>query len=363
MAKAWAINEDTGAPEYAANELRRIAAVHLHPGTTDRFGARQGVRPHSTDVVTVSGTTWTQHDLTAVVYPGLTSASGPYVVEKAAESAGLNPADGSNPRLDGLDLQVLDDDEDLSGDRDVRVVYVPGTPAGTPVAEPVTDNAIRLATILVPAGGSPTPSVATLAVYTVAAGGILPARTTAELPTDGRYEGMYADQADEDALLRWSGTAWDTLAGGHLPRGIMATPVGTASNGTATSGTTETRDSVLGNYVFTALPNRRYRVVLSGRGMNTSIANRKYEFRIRDGGTGTPTSGSTLVATGETNVATASILGRVTVHVEGTFTPSAGVRTLSAFTVRTDGPDGVCTPVASSSGRDCEFYVEDIGAA
>jgi hypothetical protein len=178
------------APQYHAAELRRGDALLLYPGVADPFGARQGVRPHSQVPVSVSGTTWTVHDLTAVVYPGVTDQSGPYRVQHPEETGSLDPADGSNPRVDGLDLQIQDDDEDGSGLRRTRVVYTAGTPAGSPSAPTVAANSLRLATISVPAGGSPVPSVATLAVFTVAAGGILPVRDSTERPSAGLYDGL-----------------------------------------------------------------------------------------------------------------------------------------------------------------------------
>lgn len=211
----------TRVPHYSAIELRRADATLLYAGHANEFGARQGVRPHSTPTATVAGTTWTVQNLTAVVYPGLTALSGPYRVQHPSESGALNPADGTNPRIDALDLQIQDDDEDASGFRRARVVYVVGTPGATPVAPAVTANSLRLATVLVPAGGSPSPSVSTLAQFTVAAGGIVPVRTAAELPPAGRYEGMYADQADTNQLLRWDGSAWVVV--GPAPRTVQAT--------------------------------------------------------------------------------------------------------------------------------------------
>lgn len=213
--EAWAINAASGVPEYNARELRRIQAVHLFAGSPDRFGARQGVRPTGQTVVEVSGQTWIQRDLTAVVYPGLTSISGPYIVEKPEESGAFDPADGSNDRIDALDLQVRDDDEDASGSRDVRVVYVPGTPASTPSEPPLTANALRVGTFLVPAGGSPLPAVRSGAQAAVAAGGILPVADDDSLPSSPVPTGSYADH--DGGLWRHSGTSWEPAASPDSP--------------------------------------------------------------------------------------------------------------------------------------------------
>jgi hypothetical protein len=199
----------TWAPGYDAQELRRAGAVLWYPDSADEFAGRSGVRPHSQVPVSVAGTTWTVHDLTAVV---MAAGSGPYVVAHAEESGSLDPADGSSPRIDALDLQIQDDSEDASGQRRARVVYVAGTPAGSPSAPAVTTNALRLGTVLVPAGGSPAPSVATLAQWTVASGAILPVRAVAELSTGGLYDGLFAwDQAVQQLLAR-TGGSWQHLA-------------------------------------------------------------------------------------------------------------------------------------------------------
>jgi hypothetical protein len=158
------------------------------------------VRPHSAAVVTVAGTTWTVNGHAGVVYPGLTSISGPYRYAQVSESDSLDPADGSNPRVDALDLQIQDDDEDASGFRRSRVVYATGTPASSPSAPTLTANALRLATILVPAGGSPSPSVQTLAPFTVATGGLLPVRDSSERPSSGLYDGLVVWRQDHKRL-------------------------------------------------------------------------------------------------------------------------------------------------------------------
>jgi hypothetical protein len=203
----------TRVPYYSAIELRRVDSTLLYAGHADEFGARQGVRPHSTAPVTLAGTTWTVENLTAVVYPGLTSLSGPYRVQHPSESGSLDPADGTNDRIDALDLQIQDDDEDASGFRRARVVYVAGTPAGSPDAPAVTANSLRLATILVGSGGTPAPAISTLAQYTVASGGVLPVRDNTEGPDAGRYHGMVRYRRDDDVMEVWDGSAWAPIGG------------------------------------------------------------------------------------------------------------------------------------------------------
>lgn len=139
-------------------------------------------------------------------------------------------------------------------------------------------------------------------------------------------------------------------------RGLMTAPTSTSSDGTAVT-TTETRDSVLGNYTFTAVASRRYRVTLSGCAINTSVAADRYNWNIRDGGAGTPTNASTVVASGSTVVTATGTAGRMTQAMSATFTPSAGTRTLAFFLVRSSGT-GTGTPTGTR-----ELYVEDIGPA
>lgn len=212
-------------PQYTAQDLRRGLAVLLYPGAASEFGGRAGVRPHGTDPISVAGTTWTAHDLTAVV----NAAGGAYLVWHAEESGSLDPADGSNPRIDALDLQVQDDDEDASGQKRARVVYVAGTPASTPSAPALTANSLRLGTILVPAGGSPGPSVDTQGDMAVASGGILPVRDGEALPTDGVREGVYADR--DQALQRHTSGSWVPAASPNTPTIVTYTTSGSFVKG------------------------------------------------------------------------------------------------------------------------------------
>lgn len=145
----------------------------------------------------------------------------------------------------------------------------------------------------------------------------------------------------------------------RYPRGIMTEPTTSTSDGTATgANTTEVRDSVLGDYVFTAVADRLYRVNYKGNA-NAASADVRFVHRIRDGGGSTPTTASTLIAENTMHMAEASTGGRQTMVLSETFTASAGVHTLSLFTISPESV--VLTPIADAAGR--KLYVEDIGPA
>lgn len=156
-------------------------------------------------------------------------------------------------------------------------------------------------------------------------------------------------------------TALQTLAL-TAPRGIMAAPLTSIANGTATAAsTTEVKNIILGDYTFTAEANRRYRVHYHGAMGNSDTVNCRMITRIRDGGVGSPGIASTLIAEvatylTETGVSSA---GRASIDVLHTFTATAGVHILAAFTQSPDS--AIMTPVPTGAG--IELYVEDIGAA
>lgn len=210
VGEAWAINADLGAPAYAADELRRIFAALLPQGQPHRTGAQEGIRP-GPNHVTLSEQTVTVHNHVGVVYPGITTTSGPYMYEMRAGTHVLDPADGTNDRIDAIDIQVQDDDKDASGQRRVRSVYVVGTPGATPSPPALTINAFRAATIDVPAGGTPAPTLTYVAPFTVASGGILPVRDTTERPTAALYNGFPVWRQDNRTLEIRDAGGWSNI--------------------------------------------------------------------------------------------------------------------------------------------------------
>lgn len=212
------INHDGGSPEYSAAELRRIFAVLLVQGVTDRFGARSGVHPGGGNAVTLSGSTINVQHTKAVVYPGLSGTAGPYLCQIPATTHALQGADGTNPRKDIVILRVYDDDEDSSGQREAVTEYITGTPAVSPSEPNVPDSSVRLATIDVPQVGGGAAVLTFNAPYVVANGGILPVRTTGERPSAGRYDGMMVWRRDVQQLevLNEGGPSWDPIASNEI---------------------------------------------------------------------------------------------------------------------------------------------------
>lgn len=210
-------------PEYNARELRRLDATLMVPAG-DRFGARSGVRPNGQAPVSLASGTITVHDLNAVVYTAAGGTqTGPYRVALQEETHSLDPPDGSNDRIDAVDLVIEDDDEDEGGERRAISVYVTGDPAAAPEPPALTDNSLRLATIDVPSSGGATLTV--VAPWTVALGGVLPVLGGASFPSGGAYEGMYADR--DGALYRRTGTEWMAVASPHSPSREVFTSSGT----------------------------------------------------------------------------------------------------------------------------------------
>lgn len=205
----------TSVPSYSAEELRQTDSHTLFHGSPNRLGAREGVRPGAGVPVTVTGGNWQVQAHTGVVEPAESSTQGPYTyVQLQTTATALNPADGSNDRIDALDVQISDDDADGSEGRGHTIVYVPGTPAGSPSPPPVTARSARLATITVPAGDETASTVRDLAPWTVASGGVLPVRDADELPAD-TYTGMTAYQEDTGALRVDDGSGWATAGSVH----------------------------------------------------------------------------------------------------------------------------------------------------
>jgi hypothetical protein len=175
----------------------------------------------------------------------------------------------------------------------------------------------------------------------------------------------------DDVVVDATGNIWVCTAAGTpgtwQPVGgaqsLGAVPVTTNANGSATIGTTDTIDAVLGNYQFTAIAGRRYRVMMSGLLGNGSVATDVFSVRVRDSGSAsTPTTASTAVIDSTWVTLIAATAGRTGIPMEDTFIAgSSGTHTLAFFAQRTAGT-GVFTPVSpSGTGALRKLWVEDCG--
>ena len=136
--------------------------------------------------------------------------------------------------------------------------------------------------------------------------------------------------------------------------GLVGSIVSTGTNGTVTSGTTETVDAVLGTLTFTSLATRTYRVSLLGRGLSGSVAGDRFSVKFRytiDGSA--PTAASTLLDHDST-VYVPGVGGNFsgTFPHQAVFTPGAATVKVVVTTTRVNGT-GVGTPIGS-----CQFFAE-----
>jgi hypothetical protein len=340
------INASAGAPAYAANELRRAMAVlFTQSGEPDRFGAREGVHPAGSAGVTVSGMTVTVQHLKAVVYPGLTTLSGPYIVQLQSGTHAVTAADATNPRKDIVALQIQDHDEDSSGQRRAQSVYVAGTPAPSPVEPALPANSFRLATVDVPAG-STTPSLTYNAPLTVAAGGIVPVRNDAELPgsSSGMYDGAARWKQDTNELqIHNGGSVWETVAKLAKPfRGYVEDSTGASTTSETYSGvsiTVPSADNPAG---------ARFKVDVSGH-LDSTVNDDSADLRVRRG---TSTSDPLVISSRRT------LLRASATHAGGfrVDDPPAGAVTYGLFIARASGT-GTIT-LSSSAGFQGRLTVE-----
>jgi hypothetical protein len=145
------------------------------------------------------------------------------------------------------------------------------------------------------------------------------------------------------------------LAGLVIP--VTVAPASTSASGTASSGTTEVFDAVLGYYSCNLISGRRYLAIMNGLGVSGTVAADLYEMQIRNSGTSSnPTTSSTSVASGRYYVSAAGGGGAQSMALAGSFiAPANGLNTFGMSITRIGG-SGVGTPVLQR-----ELYVMYLG--
>lgn len=210
-------NAVTGAPSYSGRMLRQAGSATKAGATIARpLGGRSGVRP-GTDPATVTATTtvWTCKPFAGVADAETAAEAGPYEFAFDANATGaMTPAHASLVRIDILQVRIDDPAESDGSSVPVAVrTYKAGT-AGSGVAATPDARCFAIANITVPASGGGSPTVAWVAPYTVAAGGILPFNTLAQLTAyTGNAAAPYAEVVADsitanNGLYRWLSGAW-----------------------------------------------------------------------------------------------------------------------------------------------------------
>lgn len=191
----------SGDPKYAARAARQtLVGVPLSGATAARpLGVRSGVRPgtpSTTATVALSGTTptWTVNPHAGVIDAQASAAAGAYEYAfDAVKSGSLAAQDSTNARRDLLCVQVSDTDEDQSGLRKVDIVSATGTANGSLALPTVPDRSMPIVVVNVPKAGGGNPTVTWIAPVSVAAGGVVPVSSSAELLALPKFPGAYAD--------------------------------------------------------------------------------------------------------------------------------------------------------------------------
>jgi hypothetical protein len=229
--------------------LRQTIVSPLIAGATTArpLGGLSGVRPGTpSSIATATSTTWTVTPFAGNIDGATAAIAGVYAYAFDTNQTGSVTAAGASPRVDRLDVQVVDPAEGgVSGANPlIQIVYSVGTPGL--VAAPAQSH--PLAQINVPASGGGSPTVTWFAPYTAAAGGIqpVPASTYPASP----YLGQYVDDATL-GLLRYNGTGWVPA-----PSGLNRIVPTSVTGGTLGAGGVVTYTAVGGvklNGVFSSL--------------------------------------------------------------------------------------------------------------
>lgn len=214
---AYPINASGGSPAYTARQGRQAIAGLMMPGNGP-LAVRSGFRPGGAPTVSVTSTTWSAGTFTAVIDARQSSTQGPYLVASdATETGSMTPADGTFARKDILYVQVDDADEDATGQRRARVLYLAGTPAASPTAPATPDRSLLVGTIDVPKVGSGSPVFTPAQIYTVAAGGVLPDLDPYLPPTGERYQGQMFWRLDLEELQLQTATGARVIFAARYP--------------------------------------------------------------------------------------------------------------------------------------------------
>jgi hypothetical protein len=196
---------------FTGRQIRQTIGAAWGALTGRPLGARSGVVAGTpSTVVSISGSTYSVLAHKGVLDVESSLIAGPYNYSFDSTQTGtVNAADATFDRADLLSITMSDTSEGDASISGPTITYTPGTPAATPTQPATPAKSIPFARISVPKLGTGSATITLIAPFAVAAGGIVPCRTSAEYPSTP-YVGQYVDDATL-GLLRWNGTTWAAL--------------------------------------------------------------------------------------------------------------------------------------------------------
>lgn len=204
---------------YPAQDERRIHGAFLAAGGSIR--GRAGRRPGPGLTLTVGGSPEAATLTAGVgVVNTATDSDGSYpfaIPASASKNLAARPSAGTS-RIDLVVVRILDADIPALGTalKELNMEIVTGTAGASPVAPAVPAGAVALFQLTVPATGSV--AVQDVSTFSVAAGGILPVRTTAERNALIPYAGLMVFNMQTIQFESYNGTTWmDGAATGPVP--------------------------------------------------------------------------------------------------------------------------------------------------
>lgn len=285
------------------------------------------------------------------------AGQGLYVCpNSAARVVALDAADVTNPRIDRIVLQVLDQPLGDSVTQ-VQIRAVTGTPSGSPVAPATPTGAISLATVAVaaaPTGNTIVNANITDTRRVTALPGTIRPLLPGDLLTDQAHEG---DLRDYGGLIErytsFGGGKWVPLAKTNQGLGYVSYAEFTTGGGDFTN----TSENISRTHTFTAQANRRYKVTWrSSYAHLTAGTDVKYRMRWATGGS--VTTSSTLFSVEDERVLQQGVA--ITKLQVGVFT---GPATAGSVTVGISWQRAVNGQTISTANADNFSFVlvEDIG--
>lgn len=218
---------------YTAQNERRIQGSLLTPAGSYR--GRAGRRPGPGLTLTVGGSPEAA-TLTAgvgVVNTGSDAdGSFTFALNTATRNLAARPSAGTS-RIDLVIVRILDADIPAlaTGLKEVNMEIVTGAPGASPVAPGAPAGSTILFQLTVPASG--VVAIQDVSTFAVAAGGVLPVRTTAERNALTPYAGLVVFNMETKNTEGYDGTAWGRVPG--LAKGKISRASGlTIPNSTTT---------------------------------------------------------------------------------------------------------------------------------